>query len=245
MQSALRAVYPPACIGCGTEVGAAFGLCGPCWRETPFIEGLVCDLCGVPLMGESDGVAVHCDECLTVARPWVRGRAALIYDGFGRKLVLRLKHGDRHEVARAAVPWLARAGREVLGEDSLLVPVPLHRWRLVRRRFNQSALLAQGLARHLGLGICPDALVRTQATPPLKGKSRDERFAAVQGSIAVNPRRSELLVGRRVVLIDDVMTSGATLAAAAEALTGAGAREISVLTLARVAKEPYLRSNED
>lgn len=242
LQTALHAIYPPACIGCGAEVGADFALCGPCWRETPFVGGLVCDLCGVPLMGEDEGEAVHCDECMNVPRRWAHGRAALVYDGLGRTLAMRLKHGDRHDVARAAAPWLARAGRGIMAEDAVLVPVPLHRWRLAARRFNQSALLAHWLGRQTGKEVATRALTRAVATPPLQGKDREERFAALQGTIRAEPGAAAQVAGRQVVLIDDVMTSGATLTAAAEALAASRPRQIVVLTLARVAKEPYLQS---
>lgn len=243
MQTAVQAIYPSACVGCGGPVGEDFALCGPCWRDTPFVGGVICELCGVPLMGEADDVAAHCDACMATPRPWSRGRAALVYEGAGRKLVMGLKHGDRHEIARAAGPWMARALRDVLSDDAVVVPVPLHRWRLLGRRFNQSALLAQRLAGVTGRDWCPDLLLRHRATATMRGKSGDERFAEVQDAFSVHPDRAEQAVNRQVVLVDDVMTSGATLGAATDALAASRPREVVVVTLARVAKEPYLRSN--
>ena len=213
-----------------------FGLCGTCWRDTPFVTGLACDLCGVPLPGASDG-AEHCDDCLTIARPWVRGRAAVLYRGTARKLVLALKHGDRHDIVAPAAGWMARALLPILPEAPLLVPVPLHPWRLIGRRYNQSALLAGALARQLGCDGYPDALVRTRRTPSLDGRTRDERFATLSGALAPHPRQGAVLNGRNVVLVDDVMTSGATLAAGAEACHAAGAASVCVAVLARVAKD--------
>jgi ComF family protein len=131
---------------------------------------------------------------------------------------------------------MARAGRDVIAPDRLIAPVPLHWRRLFRRRYNQSALLSAALARAEGLDHCPDLLIRTRATPTQDGRARDARFANVSGALAVHPRRRELMKGRRLLLIDDVMTSGATLAAAAEACRAAGAADVAVLALARVIK---------
>ena len=234
MQSLLRAIYPPRCLSCAEVVAEDGGLCGACWREAGFITGLVCDACGVPLPGTADH-AVLCDDCLARPRPWSRGRAALLYRDTGRRLVLGLKHGDRTHLAAAAAGWLYRAGRPILREDQIVVPVPLHWWRLVRRRYNQSALLAGALARRAGLEHCPDALRRDRATPSQDGRDSDARFANLDGALA--PHRPERLRDRAVLLVDDVMTSGATFAAATEACHAAGAADVRVLALARVARE--------
>ncbi|MFN6951555.1 MAG: double zinc ribbon domain-containing protein [Albidovulum sp.] len=237
MQSALRLLFPPQCIACGEPTVSDFGLCGTCWRKTPFISGLVCDRCGMPLPGEEEGRAEYCDDCLTLARPWVQGRSALLYRDNARNLVLALKHGDRLELARPAGLWLLRAARPILREGMLVAPVPLHWTRLVRRRFNQSAVLSKALAREAGLDHCPDLLLRVRQTPSQDGRNREERFANVAGAIRVHPRRGHRIAGRDVLLVDDVMTSGATLAAAADACLAAGAESVSVVTLARVAKD--------
>ncbi len=237
MQTLVQMVYPPRCLSCGGLVDSDFGLCGACWRDTPFVAGLACDLCGVPLPGLSDR-AEHCDDCLRIGRPWARGRAALLYRGIGRRLVLALKHGDRHDIARPAARWMARAARGLYRSDLLLLPVPLHSRRHIARRYNQSALLAGAMAEELGVAFCPDALERRQPTPSLDGRSRGERFAVLDGVIGVRPARRALLADRPVMVIDDVMTSGATLAAATEACHAAGAKEVFTCVLARVAKEP-------
>ena len=233
LRGALRLVYPPRCLTCGGLVESDHGLCGPCWRDTPFLGGLCCDLCGVPLPGQSD-VAEHCDACRVQERPWAQGRAALLYKGNGRKLVLMLKHADRTDIAGPAARWMAR-GLQGLDAGTLVVPVPLHLRRHLRRRYNQSALLGAALARELGLRHCPDALRRNRATPSLDGKGAEERFATLDGAISVTGR--EDLAGRNVLLVDDVMTSGATLSAASLACKQAGAAQVMVSVLARVAKD--------
>jgi len=230
-------IYPSRCTLCGVTVDSDFGLCGPCWRDTPFISGLVCDACGVPLPGEAGGQAEFCDECLTHARPWSRGRAALLYHENGRRLVLALKHGDRHDVIRPAAKWLARAAAPLLQPDTLLAPVPLHWTRMLRRRYNQSALLVQALARETGQPHCLDLLQRRKRTQTLKGLDRAARHAMLSDAIRVNPARRALIVDRPVLIVDDVMTSGATLSAAAQAAFAAGAQDVCILTLARVAKD--------
>lgn len=236
MQAALHLVYPPQCLSCGGLVDSDFALCPDCWRDTPFITGLVCDTCGTPLPGEDTG-PVHCDDCLTLARPWAQGRAALLYRDRGRDLTLSLKHGDRTDLAPPAARWLHRAAQPILRPGMIVAPVPLHWFRLFRRRYNQSALLSAGLARLADLPHIPDLLIRSRRTPTQDGRDRDARFRNVTGAIRAHPRHAQHLRDADILLIDDVMTSGATLAAATEACLAAGARRVSVLVLARVAKD--------
>lgn len=236
MQSLIRLLYPAQCIACDELVQDDFALCPACWRDTPFITGLTCDACGTPLPGDT-GETAHCDDCITLARPWHRGRAALVYRDRARDLILALKHSDRMDLAPAAARWLYRAAEPVLTEGMIVAPVPLHRLRLFTRRYNQSALLSSRLAQLARLDHCPDLLIRTRRTPPQDQKDRDARFRNLAGSIRAHPRRLHHLKNRDVLLVDDVMTSGATLAAAADACLAAGARRVSVAVLARVAKD--------
>jgi ComF family protein len=237
MQGALQLLYPPQCISCAAPVQSDFGLCADCWRETSFIAGLVCDQCGGPLPGQDADERALCDDCMTIARPWDRGRAALMYAGNGRNLVLALKHGDRMDLARPAAAWMTKAAQPILKPGMLVVPVPLHWMRLFRRRYNQAALLSRGITRSAGLEHCPDALQRKRSTGNQDGKTRDARFANLVGAFTVPKAREPRVRDRDVLLVDDVMTSGATFAAASEALFSAGARSVSVLALARVAKD--------
>lgn len=214
-----------------------FGLCPACWRETPFIGGLVCDACGAPLPGDDPGEPVHCDGCLAHPRPWAQGRAALLYRDAGRRLVLGLKHADRGDIAVPAADWMARAAAPMALDGALVVPVPLHWRRLVARRFNQSALLAAPLARALGLVHAPDLLERVRPTAALGGQDRAARAATLDGALRVAPRRVARVTGRPVLLVDDVMTTGATLESAARALAAAGAGETRVVVLARAVRD--------
>lgn len=236
MQKVLTLLYPAQCALCRALVEPGGTLCGACWAETPFIDGLVCDACGVPLMGEDGGGRALCDDCIAAPRPWRRGRAALEYHGNARRLVLGLKHGDRQDLVAPSATWMVRAAREIVHPGMRIVPIPLHWYRLFRRRFNQSAALSRHIAHALDLIACPDALIRSRPTPPQSG-TIDLRSANVADAIHPHPRRSVALAGRDVLLVDDVMTSGATFAAATQACHAAGAQQVSTLALARVVKD--------
>lgn len=236
MQTLLKMIYPSQCLTCAELVVEDFALCGTCWRDTAFISGLTCKSCGVPLPGEDDVAEIQCDDCITNARPWSRGASALLYRDNGRKLVMALKHGDRTDLAKPAARWMTSIMPKV-PPDTIVVPVPLHWLRFLKRRYNQAALLAKEVAKLAGLDFVPDGLQRISSTKPLDGHSRDARFAAMSNAITPNPKRVGLLEGRPVLIVDDVMTSGATLAAATEACFAADAVHVDVLTLARVAKD--------
>ena len=238
MHRALALIYPDQCVLCTNLVDGRQALCADCWRDTQFLTGHVCDKCGSSLVGHGDGASDLCDDCIALPRPWSRGRAAFGYADAGRRIVLALKHGDRTDLVPSAASWMAQAGADLLQEGPLLVPIPIFWTRLVRRKFNQAAELAHAIGKHRQVDVCPDALRRTRATKVQDGMSVVARFANLDGAISANPARTSLLEGRDICLIDDVMTSGATLSAATQACHDAGAAHVSVLVLARVAKAP-------
>lgn len=236
-QTVVSLVYPARCLNCGGLVESDFGLCSGCWSDTHFISGTACNSCGSPLPGDDDGQQLQCDACLREPRPWTQGCAAITYTGQGRRMVLALKHGDRTDLARPVAGWMLRAAQTLLTPDCLVVPVPLHWTRLLRRRYNQSALLAQALAERAGLAWCSDALLRTAKTPMLEGKTKLQRTEILGKAIAANPRALEKIQNRRIVLVDDVMTSGATLSACTQTCMDNGAKEVSIAVLARVMEQ--------
>ncbi|MEM7441140.1 MAG: ComF family protein [Pseudomonadota bacterium] len=232
---ALRVIYPDRCMGCGEEIIGQASLCTACWADAHFLSGVTCQTCGVSILGEGDGVAI-CESCDAFPPPWSAGRAVGLYEGPLRRMVLSLKHGDRLDLVPAMAGWMARAGADFLTDKSLLVPVPLHWRRFLARRANQSALLASAISKQVGADHIPDLLHRYRATAPQKGMSREERFENQRAAIALNARRGASVEGRDVVLIDDVMTTGATLFAAAETCLSGSAASVNVLVFARVAR---------
>jgi len=232
----LDTLLPPRCLACGAGVGEGGAVCAPCWAAISWLGAPCCAACGLPFEWDQGRDAV-CAQCARRPPPWRRARAAMRYDDLARRLVLGFKHGDRTHAAPSFARWLARAGAEVLADAELIVPVPLNRWRLARRRFNQSALLAIELQKLLapsGPRALPDALVRHRRTPSQGGLGRAGRQRNVAGAFILHPRRAGAVAGRRIVLVDDVLTTGATAGECVKVLLRAGAARVDVLTLARV-----------
>ncbi len=231
--AALDLLLPPRCLACVVIVSTPGAVCPGCWRGLRFISAPMCGICGFPFDYDL-GPGTLCGECVRRAPPFGRARAVLRYDDGSRDLVIAFKHRDRTDAAPAYGAWMARAGAELLDDADVLVPVPLHRLRLIQRRFNQSALLAHALASRSGVACAPDALIRVRPTPSQGRLTRAQRRRNVQG--AFKARRAGAMEGRRILLVDDVLTTGATAAACARALLGAGAASVDVLTLARVVR---------
>lgn len=229
---ALDAVLPPLCLCCGAIVAEPGALCGACWSRLDFLAAPLCHACGHPFDSDPGGDGpMLCGRCLAEPPPWGRARAVLRYDDSSKPLLLRFKHADRLEGAPAFGRWLARAGAELKDGCDLVVPVPLHRWRLLARRYNQAALLALALAREWAVPCDPDALRRLRRTPPQGHFSRTERLANMRGAFAPRPGLS--IAGKAVLLVDDVLTTGATLGECSRVLLRAGAVRVDVLTLGR------------
>ena len=239
LEGAIGLLYPAQCPGCGAPAGGAGNLCPACWAEAEFIAGPACTGCGAPLpgMGVEEAEGACCDACAALPRPWQGARAALVYRGTGRRLALALKHGDRADLATVLGRWLAEAAAPLIRPGMVVVPVPLHPRRLLRRRYNQAGLLASVLARQQRLELRPGALSRRRHTPMQGHGTIEARFANLRDAMAVPARQAAHLRGRSVLLVDDVMASGATLSAATEALLDAGAASVSVAVLARAVRD--------
>ena len=233
---ALNLIFPPLCVSCRMRVGEAHSLCAVCWNAISFIEGPLCSCCGSPF-DVDPGSDTLCAACLARPHDFTRARSLFRYDDSSKPLILAFKHGDRLDHAPAFARWLERTGRPLFSDADLLVPVPLHRWKLWRRRYNQAAVIAEGLARIAGLAHDPLALEKSRSTksqgemPSAKARRRN-----VMSAFRVPPAKADRVRGRKILLVDDVFTTGATLNACARALKRAGAARVDALTLARVVR---------
>lgn len=225
-------LLPPLCLKCDAPTGAPQALCPACWKAIHFIAPPCCALCGMPFDVPVEA-GTQCGECLAYPPVYTRARSVMIYDDASKPLPLGLKHHDRTHAVPGLAALMFRAGGEFLPSVDLIVPVPLHRWRLFSRRYNQSAMLAQAIGRLSGKPVGVDTLQRIRATPIQGHLNREERRKNIAGAIRLHPRHVHDVKNRHVVLIDDVMTTGATVNECSRILLAKGAAEISVLTLAR------------
>jgi ComF family protein len=232
IRGALDLIFPPRALD-GTAAHGPGGLTAEAWAKIAFIDGPVCDGCGIPFEFDQ-GQGVRCVACTARPRAFDRARAACLYDEASRDPVLMLKHADRTDVAGLLALWLSRAAHELLAEAEVIAPVPLHPSRLLQRRYNQAAEIARPLARLAGVRYRPDALVRVRATGSQGGKSGGGRRRNVAAAFAVPASRAGQVASRRVLLIDDVLTTGATAEGCARALKAAGATRVDVAVVARV-----------
>ena len=237
-QAALAAVrrvvdyaLPPRCPGCGLTVADPHSFCLDCWQRLEFLAPPCCACCGLPFEHDQ-GEDSRCGACLAEPPAYDRLRAAVAYGEVARRVALKLKYGGRPGVAETIARFTMR---HVEAEpEAWLVPVPLHRWRIWKRGYNQAALIATALSRRTGIGTRLDLLERVKATPPLGHRSPSERRKALEGAFRVADRHREAVRGRRIILVDDVHTSGATANGCARVLRRAGAGRIELLCWARV-----------
>lgn len=227
-------VLPPSCLACDRSVDTQGVVCAECWSDLRFIARPFCAVLGSPFTYDLGENAL---SARAIANPpaFDRARSVMLYDDIARKLVQGLKFGDRTDLAPWMAKWMIRHSDGLLMDGALVVPVPLHRFRLFQRRFNQSAELARTIAKDSGLTYAPEALTRIRSTKQQVGLGQKERAKNVQGAFRVPADQAPLLKGGHVVLIDDVFTTGATLEACTRALRRAGVKKIDCLTFARVA----------
>ena len=226
-------LLPPLCLACQTPIASPSGLCASCWQELRFIEPPICDRLGTPFPYAQGGEMVSA-AALADPPPWHKARAAVLFSDVARMLIHALKYRDRHETASLVSRLMWRAGTDILGDDTLIVPVPLYRWRLWQRRYNQSALLAKEIAGLSGGKFRPDVLSRHRATRSQAGLGEKERRRNVKNAFSVPENRRSEVFGRCIVIVDDVLTTGATAGACTRALKDAGALRVDVLTFALV-----------
>jgi ComF family protein len=236
-RTALRPILdfalPARCPGCGIVTEALHRFCLDCWSSLVFLGPPCCARCALPFDYGEDA-DVECGRCLAEPPAFDRLRAAVAYGEISRKVALKLKYGGRPGVAETMARFMARHLDGA--DDAVLAPVPLHRWRIWRRGYNQSALIAAALARRSGLAARLDLVSRVKATPPLRGMNARQRMLAVRGAFRIEARRKADLKGRAVILVDDVYTSGATANACARVLRRAGAARVEILCWARVVR---------
>lgn len=233
-------VIPPVCANCQTPLAQSHALCGTCWREVRFIRPPVCDRLGIPLPFDTGHKTV---SAAALAEPpdFDRARIVAHHDGPMQQIISGFKYADRQEARILLANWLISAGRDLIADADLIVPVPLHRWRLLKRKFNQSAVLAKEVARVTGKPVAYQILIRHKPTAPQVSLSGSERRRNPRGAFRVaaptlrppgkGKRAHPRLASKRILLIDDVMTTGATANACARALKAAGAAHVDVLTL--------------
>ena len=230
---ALDLILPPRPLEESAVAVQSVGLTAETWRRISFIEAPVCDACGAPLEYDM-GAAALCSACHGRRPRFDRARAACLYDEASRDLILKFKHADRTDLAPLFAHWIARAAADVIADAEAVIPVPLHPTRLLSRRYNQAAEIARALARLTGLDYFPDALIRSRPTRSQGGQSGAGRRRNVAGAFATAPRWRGRVEGRRLLLLDDVLTTGATAEGCARALKAAGAARVDVAVIARV-----------
>ncbi len=242
----LNVILPARCPLSGESVTIPGTLSPTAWARLTFIAAPYCTCCGVPfeisvdenaVLSTVESPALLCGDCIATPKPYTRARSALVYNDASRALILAFKHGDKMHLHITLGPLMAHAGMiDVLNGADALIPVPLHWLRLIKRRYNQAAVLAHRIGLEAELPVLVDTLIRTRHTPPQGHKGNRDRHANVGGAFDVSPTAAEKIKDKILVLVDDVFTTGATIEECAKTLLAAGAREVRVLTLARVVK---------
>ena len=239
LRAAADLVVPPLCLNCRRPLGTHDAVCAACWRQLRFIRAPLCDRLGIPLPYDTGGPTLSAGA---LANPpdWDRARAVAQFGPVMRDMIHAFKYADRHDARHLFGRWLIGAGAELLADADLIVPVPMHRWRLLGRKFNQAALLSGEISRLAGVPWDPLVIERVKSTPAQVGLTAAERRKSLAGALRVPVAAKPRIAGRKLVLIDDVMTTGATAAACARVLRRAGAERIDVLALALVTDDSMI-----
>lgn len=235
----LDAVFPAGCLKCAEPINTPGNLCANCWPTITFLSTPCCTTCGYPFEYDGDQ-DLQCGNCVRTPPPFYRARSVLKYDAHSREMILGFKHADQTDRGPAFAAWMYRTAPELVDNCDFICPVPLHPYRLIKRRFNQSSLLANELSKLTGRPAIPDLLNRTRHTKSQGTLSATARHKNVQGAFRVTKRHSKLIENTRILLIDDVYTTGATVGACSHSLLTAGARQVDILTFCRVVRTSNL-----
>ena len=222
-------------MNCGILVQEPGSLCPACWKNITFLKAPSCFACGYPFEFDIGSQAL-CLTCSTKRPPYHRARAAMVYDDYSSHPILSFKHGDRTENSKAFARWLLHSGKDLIQDADYIIPVPLHWKRLFSRRYNQAAMIAVEMGRISGKPVLTQSLIRHKITPSQGQKSRAERIKNVKNAFAISPKSIQMIHEKNILLIDDVMTTGATISACAKTLLSAGVKKVDVLTLARIVR---------
>jgi len=231
-------VLPPRCIGSGEIVDIQGAISPKFWEELQFIDKPFCDKCSIPFSFDS-GEGAICARCMDDMPYYDRSRSAVVYNDASRKVILNFKFNDKTHYALTFVPWMLRAGADILEDADYIIPVPLHQKKLRFRKFNQSAILAEEIAIRSNKKYLFDGLLRIRETTPQKGLNKKDRLKNISGAFAINQKYTEAIQGKNIIIVDDIFTTGATLNECAKVLKDAGANEVNVLAIARVTTEEF------
>lgn len=235
IKKTLDAIYPPQCIACHAPVGVAGNLCASCWNDVNFIANPLCSCCGTPFELSAYGGAV-CGECIAHPPLYKMARAVFCYDDASRRLITSFKYSDRIYTSDAFAKWMLRAGEEIMQDADFIISVPMHRLRLITRRYNQAALLANSMAKQSSLPVYHKILLRKKYTKPQASLTFKQRKLNVKGAFIINPKYMDRIINKNIIIVDDVMTTGATIDACIRPLLKAGAASVNVLTIAKTVK---------
>ena len=235
LQTSVDFLLPPRCLLCYERTTDPHNVCAVCWQGLSFISDPQCVSCGMPFDFGVEG-ELSCAPCIDKPPAFNQMRSAVIYNDISRHLVLCFKHGDMLQISKLLSRWMINAGRDMVYNADVIIPVPLHRLRLLWRQYNQAALLVNQIAHFSGVKRQNEMLIRVRHTPSQGKKNYKDRVKNLKSAIAMNPRYSQDIKGKKVLLIDDVYTTGATIEECCRVLKSAGAESVDVLTFARVAK---------